>query len=254
MTVAGFGGEQPVSSLSNRHKKECEEMTTDYLPPFVQQWLATLRETRFEAIAQDPSTTAIFSADLINGFLHFGPLSSNRVKGLALPVATLFTAAWEHGVRHFVLCQDTHHPATPEFESYPPHCLDDSPESDTIPELAALPFAEAFTIVEKNSLSPSIATALDEWLDMNRQVTTAIVVGDCTDLCTYQLAMYLRMRANALNIVGYSVIVPMDAVDTFDIPHTDMQSAVNAHPADFFHAVFLHHMAQNGIAVVTSIA
>ncbi len=229
-------------------------MTTDYTPPFVHQWLATLEPGTLEDIAPDPTTAAIFSADMINGFLHFGSLASDRVKALAPPVVSLFLAAWDHGVRDFVLCQDTHHPDTPEFNAYPPHCLEDSPESDTIPELANLPFAGSFTIVEKNSLSPSIGTALDGWLDMNRQVTKAIVVGDCTDLCTYQLAMYLRMRANALNINDYSVIVPMNAVDTFDIPHTAAESASNAHPADFFHDVFLYHMAQNGIDVVTLIS
>lgn len=229
-------------------------MTTDDTPPFVREWLETLQPANLATVAPDPSAAAIFSADMVNGFLHFGPLASDRVKALAGPVASLFERAWGHGVRDFILCQDTHHPTTPEFESYPPHCLDDSPESDTIPELARLPFADAFTVVEKNSLSPSIGTALDEWLDLNRHIGTAIVVGDCTDLCTYQLAMYLRMRANALNIAGYSVIVPMNAVDTFDIPHTDAHSASNAHPADFFHEVFLYHMAQNGIGVVTSIS
>ena len=66
--------------------------------------------------------------------------------------------------------------------------------------------------------------------------------------------MYLRMRANALNMAGYTVIVPTNAVATFDIPHTDAESASNAHPAEFFHEVFLYHMAQNGIEVVTSIS
>ncbi|MBA2468894.1 MAG: cysteine hydrolase [Chloroflexia bacterium] len=229
-------------------------MTTDFSPPFVQEWLATIQPASFEEAIPEPASAAIFSADMINGFLHFGPLASDRVRALADPVASLFERAWEHGVRNFVLCQDTHHPETPEFDAYPPHCLVDSPESETVPELANLPFADAFTIVEKNSLSPSIGTALDDWLSKHREVTTAIVVGDCTDLCTYQLAMYLRMRANALNIAGYSVIVPMNAVATFDIPHTDTQSASNAHPAEFFHEVFLYHMAQNGIAVVTSIS
>ncbi len=229
-------------------------MTTDDTPPFVREWLATIRPATFEEAIPKPAAAAIFSADMINGFLHFGPLASDRVRALAGPVATLFERAWRHGVRHFVLCQDTHHPDTPEFETYPPHCLDDSPESETIPELANLPFAGAFTIVEKNSLSPSIGTALDDWLSMNRDITTAIVVGDCTDLCTYQLAMYLRMRANALKIAGYTVIVPMNAVATFDIPHTHAESASNAHPAEFFHEVFLYHMMQNGIEVVTSIS
>ncbi|MBA3277102.1 MAG: cysteine hydrolase [Chloroflexia bacterium] len=229
-------------------------MTTDYTPPFVREWLATIRPASFEEAIPEPAAAAIFSADMINGFLHFGPLASDRVKALAEPVTSLFERAWAHGVRNFVLCQDTHHPETPEFEAYPPHCLADSPESETIPELASLPFAGAFTIIEKNSLSPSIGTALDDWLAKHPEVTTAIVVGDCTDLCTYQLAMYLRMRANALNMAGYTVIVPTNAVATFDIPHTDAESASNAHPAEFFHEVFLYHMAQNGIEVVTSIS
>lgn len=244
---------QPLLDLPGHDTEDPDDMPPDYTPPFVRHWLETLMESNLDAVAPDPSTVAIFSADMINGFLHGGPLASDRVKALAGPVATLFQAAWDHGVRHFVLCQDTHDPDTPEFEAYPAHCIRDSPESETVPELVTLPFADAFTIVEKNSLSPSIATTFDTWLDTHRQVTTAIVVGDCTDLCTYQLAMHLRMRANALNIEGYSVIVPMNAVDTFDIPHTAAEATSNAHPADFFHEVFLYHMAQNGIAVVTSI-
>ena len=98
-------------------------MTTDFSPPFVQEWLATIQPASFEEAIPEPASAAIFSADMINGFLHFGPLASDRVRALADPVASLFERAWEHGVRNFVLCQDTHHPETPEFEAYPPHCL-----------------------------------------------------------------------------------------------------------------------------------
>jgi hypothetical protein len=77
------------------------------------------------------------------------------------------------------------------------------------------------------------------------------VVGDCTDLCVYQLAMYLRLRHNARNVPGVSVIVPANAVDTYDLP-AEAAEAVGAmpHPGDFFHQVFLYHMALNGIQVV----
>lgn len=229
-------------------------MTEDLTPPFVLAWLGALRPVSLADVARDPASTAIFSADMINGFLHFGPLASPRVKALAEPVTRLFQQAWGHGIRHFVLLQDTHDPATPEFESYPRHCEEDSDEARTIPELGELPFADAFTVIEKNSLNPAIATAFDGWLDMNRNITTAIVVGDCTDLCTYQLAMHLRMRANALNIEGYTVVVPVNAVNTFEIPLDPDSPPGLAHPGDFFHNVFLYHMAQNGIQVVTGIS
>ena len=228
-------------------------MSETYIPPFVTQWFETIQPTTFASLGGEPESIGFFSADMINGFVHEGPLSSERVHALAGPVADTFTRGWNHGVREFVLFQDTHSPNTPEFRSYPPHCLGGSVESQTIPELANLPFADAFTIIEKNALGPAIGTNFDAWLDEHPHITTAIVVGDCTDLCTYNLAMHLRMRANAFNLESFRVIVPVDCVDTFDIPWTDDSAPGAAHPGQFFHEVFLYHMAQNGIEIVSRI-
>jgi nicotinamidase-related amidase len=222
-------------------------------PPFIRAWLETLEPASITDLAPDAARTAVFSADAINGFFRFGPLASPRVNALTAPVVEVFRRAHEHGVRQFVLVQDTHHPATPEFASYPPHCLAGTEESAMIPELANLPFAGSFTVVEKNSLNPAIETGFDAWWDDHPDLATAIVVGDCTDLCVYQLAMHLRLRANALNRSDFDVVVPADAVDTFDIPSVDGTPPGAAHPGDFFHEVFLYHMAQNGIRVVRSI-
>lgn len=228
-------------------------MTASPTPPFVRDWLDTLRPVSFTTLAPDPRTTAIFSADVINGFFRFGRLASPRVDALTQPVLNVFRLAHAHGVHRFILLQDTHDRSTPEFESYPPHCLAGTDESRRIPELADLPFANAFTVVEKNSLNPAIETGFDAWWDANRDLTTAIVVGDCTDLCVYQLAMHLRLRANALNVAHFNVYVPANAVDTFDVPTSDETPAGAGHPGDFFHNVFLYHMAQNGIRVVREI-
>lgn len=228
-------------------------MESTAIPPFVAEWFATIPATSFPAIAADPASTAVFSADMINGFVHAGPLVSERVHQIAAPVAGTFQRAWDHGIRDFVLLQDTHAPQTPEFQSYPPHCMAGTPESDTIPELATLDFASAFTVIQKNSLAPDIGTDFDAWLDAHPQITTAIVVGDCTDLCTYSLAMHLRLRANAHNLQGVRVIVPVDSVDTFDIPWRIGENPGAAHPGEFFHQVFLYHMAQNGIEIVTTV-
>jgi nicotinamidase-related amidase len=219
-------------------------------PQFVTEWLATLEPTSIAELVPDPERAAFFSADSINGFFHFGPLASPRVKALTQPIVELLVSGWEYGIREFVMLQDTHNPDTPEFRSYPPHAVAGTDESAMIPEIAGLPFAEYFTIIEKNSLHPAIETGFDAWWDEHRDLTRAIVVGDCTDLCVYQLAMYLRMRANALNLMDFEVIVPMNAVDTFDIPVGPGQGVGSAHPGDFFHNVFLYHMASNGIRVM----
>jgi nicotinamidase-related amidase len=206
-----------------------------------------------DELVPDPTRAAFFSADLINGFVHSGPLASPRVRALVEPVVDLFFRGWEHGIREFVLLQDTHPADTPEFRSYPPHAIAGTEESATIPELAGLPFAEALTVIEKNSLHPAIETSFDAWWDDHRDISRAIIVGDCTDLCVYQLAMHLRMRANALGLDDFEVIVPVNAVDTFDIPASEETQVGAAHPGAFFHEVFLYHMASNGIRVVTGL-
>jgi nicotinamidase-related amidase len=221
-------------------------------PAFIQEWIDTLSPASLAELVPDPSRAAFFSSDLINGFVHFGPLASPRVLGVVEPVVSLFQRGWEYGIRHFVLTQDTHDPETPEFSAYPAHALRGDEESSTIPELASLPFAEHMTIIEKNSLSPAIETTFNDWWDAHPDLNRAIVVGDCTDLCVYQLAMQLRMRANALNLQDFEVIVPVDTVQTFDIPEGGPTGT--AHPGDFFHHVFLYHMMSNRIRIVRSIS
>ena len=227
---------------------------TSTIPSYIRDWFTQLPARKL-ANEIDPATSAIFSADMINGFCHFGPLASDRVNALIGPVVDLFTRAHDLGVRNFVLVQDTHEPDAPEFAAWPPHCVRGTLEAETIPELAALPFADLFTVVEKNSLHPGHATEFDAWLAAHPEVRTAIVVGDCTDLCVYSLAMHLRLVANARNIPDLRVIVPADAVDTYDLS-PDAAAAIGAfpHPGQFFHEVFLYHMALNGIEVVRELA
>jgi nicotinamidase-related amidase len=226
--------------------------STELTPQFVRDWLQAVTPASLADLVPEPDRAAFFSADLINGFVHFGPLASPRVLGIVGNVVDLLQRGWEHGIREFVLLQDTHDPATPEFEAYPPHALRDDAESATIPELTSLPFADRLTIIEKNSLHPAVETGFNAWWDDHLDLNRAIVVGDCTDLCVYQLAMHLRMRANALNLQDFEVIVPMNVVQTFDIPDDPSRPGA-AHPGDFFHDVFLYHMASNNIRIVSDI-
>jgi len=223
-------------------------------PIVIADWFEQLAPQPLAEAAPDPARAAVFSADMVAGFCSSGALASERVGALAAPVTDLFRRAHEHGIRRFVLLQDAHHETTPEFQAFPPHCLAGTPEAETIPELASLPFAHLFTVIQKNSLHPAVGTGFDTWLDQQLDLRTAIVVGDCTDLCTYHLAMHLRLRANATDLQGFEVIVPADAVDTYDLPReVAAETGAPAHDGDFFHQVFLYHMALNGIRVVRAL-
>jgi nicotinamidase-related amidase len=206
------------------------------------------------AAGDDPDAVALFAVDLTQGFADEGPLSSERVAGIVPAAVRLFKRARTLGIRHFVLPQDTHSPDALEFSSFPAHCVAGTPEAKTVSELLALPFSDEFTVVEKDTISSSLNTGLGAWLETHGQVKTFIVVGDCTDLCVYQLAMYLRLRANAWHLNGVRVLVPTDGVDTFHLA-VDVAQEIGAmpHHGDLLHLVFLYSMAQNGVEIVKAI-
>jgi nicotinamidase-related amidase len=201
----------------------------------------------------DVTQVALFSVDMVNGFCHEGALASPRVAALIAPIRDLLMQAHARGVRHFVLPQDTHRHDAVEFQDFPEHCVVGTSQSQTVPELASLPFADLFTIIPKNSLSPAYGTSLDAWLDAHPNLQVAVVTGDCTDLCVYQLAMHLKLRANAAN-QHLQVVVPANCVQTYDLPvKTARQIGALAHDGDLLHLLFLYHMRLNGIRVVREV-
>ncbi|RMF32327.1 MAG: cysteine hydrolase [Chloroflexi bacterium] len=219
--------------------------------PFLEwlvNWYNNLPTQELSAVITDPEHVAVLSVDVIKGFLYEGPLASPRVARIAQPIVRLFQRAYDLGVRHFILLQDTHDPEAVEFGSFPPHAVAGTPESETIPELQALPFADQFVRIAKNSISSNLNTRLPAWLDEHPEVTTFIVVGDVTDMCTYQLALYLRLRANAWQRKGDRVLLPVNCVETYDLP-VEAAEKIGAypHPGDLLHLIFLHSMAIHGV-------
>jgi nicotinamidase-related amidase len=176
------------------------------------------------------------------------------VAGIVEPITRLFELAWQQGVRSFVLPQDTHEAEAMEFAQWPAHCVRGTREAETVEAFTRLPFFSEMTVLEKNSIHSGINTGLNAWVEDHPQIDTFIVVGDCTDLCVYQLAMHLRLDANARQLQR-RVILPVDCVQTYHLPVETAQSlGIMPHPGDLLHAVFLYHMALNGVEVVRSIA
>lgn len=198
-----------------------------------------------------PENIAVISADLVVGFCYKGTLSSPRIAGVVESSAELFTRAHDLGVRQFVLVQEYHSHKAVEFEQFAPHCIRGTEEADTVEALASLPFADLFEVVHKNSLHPALHTDMDKWLAQHPEVNTFITVGDCTDLCLYQLVMHLKLGANAVD-KRVNVIVPANCVQTYDLP-LDIAAEIGAmpHDGDLMHAIFLYHMALNGAQVVS---
>lgn len=201
-----------------------------------------------------PAQVAVISADLVNGFCYEGALASPRIADIVQPSAALFARAYELGVRNFALAQEYHTHDAPEFDQFGTHCIRSTAESETVDALASLPFAELFTVIHKNSLHPALHTDFDRWLAERQEVDTFITVGDCTDLCHYQLVMYLKLNANAADL-RVDVLVPADCVQTYDLPVSiAMSIGAMPHDGDLLHALFLYHMALNGAMVAKTIS
>lgn len=221
---------------------------------FLEEWQAALPVLPAGEAISDPAKTAIISVDVIKGFCSVGPLASPRVAAIVEPIVRLFELAWERGLRQIVLIQDTHDPQAVEFGAWPPHCVRGTGEAETVDAFKQLPFFDQIVTMEKNSISSGLNTGLNDWIAAHPQVDTYLVVGDCTDLCTYQLAMHLRLEANARQL-QWRVIVPADCVDTYDRPvEIAKKEGGLPHPGDLVHSFFLYHMALNGVEVVRSIS
>lgn len=222
---------------------------------YVAAWEAALPELSLAELlaAARPECVAIISVDVINGFCYTGPLASPRIQKIIDPIVTLFERAQAAGVQHLVLVQEAHAPDAVEFGQYPRHAVRGSAEADSVPEIKALPFYAAMPVIGKNSIHPALDTRLEDWLAAHADIDTFICVGDCTDLCTYQLAMHLRLRANARDL-KHRIIVPANCTETFDLP-VDLAEPLKAvpHDGDVLHLIFLHSMRANGVEVVRAI-
>jgi Isochorismatase family len=221
------------------------------------QWLANRPTLDLRAYMLEeginPDNLAVISADLVEGFCYHGPLASPRIADIVGPSAEIFKRAYDLGVRQFALVQEYHTHDALEFEQFGPHCIRGTGEAATVEPLKALPFANLFTLILKNSLHPALHTDLDRWLVERPRVNTFITVGDCTDLCLYQLVMHLKLLGNAAD-KRINVLVPANCAQTYDLPVATAQSiGVMPHDGDLHHALFLYHMALNGALVLRDI-
>jgi nicotinamidase-related amidase len=185
------------------------------------------------------ASTALLMVDMINGFAVSGALSSGRVKALIPVIESLSKKCGVIGIKKIAFA-DRHTSYSAEFATYPPHCVEGTPEAEMVDELKS---AGDYTLIPKNSTNGFLEEEFLRWLGRNPEVDTFIIVGDCTDICILQLALTLKAHFNRLN-QSSRIIVPKNAVDTYDAPR---------HNAELMHVIALYNMMINGIEIVDRI-
>ncbi|HEX2947611.1 MAG TPA: isochorismatase family cysteine hydrolase [Clostridia bacterium] len=187
----------------------------------------------------EPEKTALVVIDMINGFAREGALKSPRVEALIPVIAKLSEECCKRGIARLMFA-DNHTGASPEFKAYPVHCMKGTSESELVDELKT---PGGYGLIPKNSTNGFIEENFMKWLKENSSIKNYIITGDCTDICIQQFAVTLKTWFNRLDEASH-VIVPVNAVDTFDL---------GLHDGDLLNVVTLFSMAGNGVELVSRI-
>lgn len=187
-----------------------------------------------------PESSALVVMDLINGFAVKGALYSPNTASL-LPEAAKLMRACRMKKIPILFFADSHPANSPEFSSYPVHCLQDSEESRPVDSLIK---EGGYELFPKNSTNGFLEPAFGQWLKEHPDITRFFVIGCCTDICVQQFALTLKTEFNRQNRQS-QVIVPIDLTATYDAP---------GHPALFTELASYQNMYTSGIELVSTIA
>ena len=147
----------------------------------------------------------VLVVDMLRGFLEEGyPLYCGVKARRIIPgIQNLLEKELSLGSSVFFLC-DHHAPDDPEFDMFPPHCIEGTVETEIIPELAGY----KGEIIPKRRFSAFFDTPLADKMKQLKP-EKVIVCGVCTDICVLHTVADARNR-------DYQVEVPTDCVASFD--------------------------------------
>lgn len=174
--------------------------------------------------------------DLVNGFIHEGPLSDSSILKIIPKSLEIIQAHLNQG-QDVLSLQDTHGSDSLEFEFYPPHCLKGTSECELIPELRSV--EDRLVKIEKDTTNGFFAPGFQSYLSSHPDLSKVTVVGCCTDICVLQFAQSLKTYTQTIG-KAMEVVVIEDAVDTFDAP---------GHDKNGFHSQALMMMRNAGIRI-----
>lgn len=187
----------------------------------------------------DARDSMLVVIDMVNGFVRSGNMASSLIEEIVDPILDIKRKCDTVGVST-VAFADCHTSDSVELKDYPNHCVVGTKEEELIDELKR---ASVDRIINKNSTNGFLEEEFVKLLDENKDICNFVVVGCCTDICVQNFAITLKMWFNKNNRVS-RVIVPMNAVQTYDAP---------GHSALVKNVVALDAMIDSGIEVIKNI-
>ncbi len=186
-----------------------------------------------------PEKTAMIVVDVVNGFIREGAMASPLVEDIIPEVAKLMDKCNKAEIP-VVAFADCHKEDCSEFASFPPHCIENTSESELVDELKKV---GGYFLMKKNSTNGFHEKIFKQCLIQNPTTNTFIVVGDCTDICVMQFCLTLKTWYTQQNR-NIDIYIPVNAVETYDAP---------GHDADFMNIAAYKLMKDSGVKFVKEI-
>ena len=196
------------------------------------------REAAMSISDFDPEKTELIIVDVVNGFVRQGAMASPLVEDIIPPIVSLMEKCKSRGIPMTAFA-DCHSESCAEFSAFPPHCIENTPESEIVDEIKA---AGGYTLIKKNSTNGFHEDDFKKHIAASGR-DTFILTGDCTDICVLQLGLALKTWFTQQD-KNVDIIIPMDCAETYDSP---------AHDADFMNIAAYKIMKDSGIKFVLEI-
>ena len=152
--------------------------------------------------------------DMVNGFVYNGPLHDIECSKIIPRQKEIIDDYLDNGDL-VVFIKDTHTKDSTEFSRMPIHCLENTDESELVPELREYVGRDNVITINKNSTSFNEAPEFRELITNLVNLKRVDEIGVCTDICDFNGIMGLANRLNQENR-DFSIYVHEDAVATFN--------------------------------------
>ena len=152
--------------------------------------------------------------DMVNGFVYNGPLHDIECSKIIPRQKEIIDDYLDNGDL-VVFIKDTHTKDSTEFSRMPIHCLENTDESELVPELREYVGRDNVITINKNSNSFNEAPEFRELITNLVNLKRVDEIGVCTDICDFNGIMGLANRLNQENR-DVSIYVHEDAVATFN--------------------------------------
>lgn len=166
----------------------------------------------------------LYVVDVLNGFVRGGNLADSTVSYIIPEIVRLVEEIKNDTDSVVAFIKDSHQMGCKEFDTFPVHCLEGSWEAELVDELK--PYENDALVYYKNSTSAMFAPGFMSDVDKMKNLREAIIVGLELDICDINLGIPLINYFNQNNR-DVDVVVPMNAVETFDSPVHNREEYTN---------------------------